>query len=284
MSVFLTGPDSATASTKGNVGLNTAFVTPGSLDGYRSQADAAMQALRTRMTTGPTQALRDSATALYNSLQPLACGLYSLGAGSATNATSPCYSATPIPQAPLLPDTGSDAGRALTSLLGLGQAHYDSLAKQYAAFGDTWPAFNSGFALPTAPLDSNAIRRLFYDQNGPLAGDSLTEVVRTRLGDVEIGGWFQLANSAHWRSQVAVTARLATGYVDSKDNFIDLGTGTGQRGIEVALRNDLIAGRNLWFHVGGRYGTLTPDALLRRVSPWYLPFAPLSSTALVQRT
>ncbi|MFI5214631.1 MAG: hypothetical protein ACHQU8_08850, partial [Gemmatimonadales bacterium] len=282
MSAFLTGPDTSIKSTLGNVGYNPAFVTAGALDGYRAQADTALRALRAQMTNGPP-ALRAQATALYNALQPLACGLYSLGAGSATSSTSPCYSATPVPQSPLLPVTGSDAGDTLTSRLNQGKSSYATLAALYAAAGVTMPAFSSAYTLPAAPLDSAGVRRLFYDPNGPLAGDSLTDVVRTRLGDVELGAWIQLANGAHWRSQLAVTARLATGSPDSPDNFIDLSTGTHERGVEVAMRNDFIAGRNLWLHVGGRYGTSSPDQLLRRVSPWYLPYAPLSATALVQR-
>jgi hypothetical protein len=280
MSVFLTGPDSAKASTRGNVGFNT----PSALINFRSQADAALRALEIQMTSG-TPSLQASATAEFNKLKPLLCGLYDLAGGSPTDATSPCYSTTPVPAAVLMPIVGSSAGDTLTAYLRQDSASYDSLRTQYqiAGFPSALPAFTEGYALPSASLDSSGIRQLFYDQNGPLAGDSLTEVVRTRLGDVEIGGWFQLANSAHWRSQVAVTARLATGSVDSKDNFIDLATGTGQRGIEVGLKNDLIAGKNLWFHIGGRYGMQTADQLLRRVSPWYLPFAPLISTALVQR-
>lgn len=282
MSAFLTGPDTATKSTLGNVGLNAAFVTSGALDVFRNQADTALRALRAQMTSGPV-GLRPQAQSLYNTLQPLACGLYSLGAGSSSDVNSPCYSATPVGRSVVMPITGSGAGDTLTAFLSRSETSYSTLAAQYAVAGVTMPAFTSAYALPSVALDSSGIRQLFYDPNGPLAGDSLTEVVRTRLGDVEIGGWFQLANGAHWRSQVAVTARLATGSVDSKDNFIDLATGTGQRGVEVGLKNDLIAGRNLWFHVGGRYGMLTADQLLRRVSPWYLPFAPLGSTALVQR-
>ena len=80
-----------------------------------------------------------------------------------------------------------------------------------------------------------------------------------------------------------MSARLATGSPDSPDNFIDLPTGTHERGVEVAMKNDLIAGSNFWFHVGGRYGTSSPDQLTRRVSPWWLPYAPFSADALVQR-
>jgi hypothetical protein len=282
MSAFLAGPDTSVKGSFGNVGFNPAFLSAGALDNYRAQADTAMRALREQMTSGPV-ALRAQAQALYNSLQPLACGLYSLGGGSASASTSPCYSATPVPRSVLLPVDTSEAGDTLTARLGKGESDYATLAAQYAGAGVTMPAFNSAYGLPSGPLDSAGVRRIFYDPNGDLVGDSLTEVVRTRLGDVELGAWFQLANGAHWRSQLAVSARLATGSPDSPDNFIDLPTGTHERGVEVAMKNDLIAGKNFWFHVGGRYGVASPDQLLRRVSPWYLPYAPLSATALVQR-
>lgn len=282
MTSFLAGPDTGVKGSFGNVGFNPTLASPTALDAYRAQADTAMRALREQMTNGPL-ALRAQAQALYNSLQPLACGLYSLGGGSATASSSPCYSATAVPRSYLLPVDTSDAGDTLKARLGRGESDYANLSTQYAAAGVTMPAFNSNYALPAAPLDSAGVRALFYDPNGALAGDSLNEVVRTRLGDVELGAWAQLANGPHWRSQVAVTARLATGSPDSPDNFIDLPTGTHERGVEVAMRNDLIAGRNFWLHVGGRYGTASPDQLQRRVTPWYLPFAPLSATALVQR-
>ncbi|MFI5279196.1 MAG: hypothetical protein ACHQU1_01775 [Gemmatimonadales bacterium] len=279
MSAFLSGPDS-TAATKGNVGFNS----PSALVNFRSQADGALRALATQRISGPNAALRAQADTLYTRLRPFLCGLYDLAGGSPSDATSPCFSATATPAAVLMPIVGSDAGDTLRAFLRRDSVSYDSLRNQYQLAGSAaLPAFTEGYTLPGAALDSAGVRQLFYDPNGPLAGDSLNEVVRTRLGDVELGAWVQLANGAHWRSQVAVTARLATGSPDSPDNFIDLPTGTHERGVEVAMKNDIVAGRNFWLHVGGRYGVSSPDQLLRRVSPWYLPYAPLSATALVQR-
>ena len=282
MSVFLAGPDTSKAATLGNVGLNTAYLTPGALDAFRTQADAALRALRTQAASGPL-ALRPQAQSQLTALQPLVCGLYSLGAGSPSDATSPCFVATPIAQAIQLPVATREVGDSLTSRLAQGETSYAALAAQYAAVGVTLPAFNSAYALPPTAIDSSGIKRFFSDPAGPLAGDSLNEVVHTRLGDIELGAWYQIANRSRWRSQLALTVRLPTGYVDSKDNFIDLGTGTHETGVEVAMRNDLVAGPNLWFHLAGRYGMQTADQLARRVSPWYLPFAPPGSTATVKR-
>jgi hypothetical protein len=282
MSVFLTGPDSANAATRGNVGFNKAWLTAGALDGFRSQADTALRALRAQATGGPL-ALRPQAQNEYNTLQPLVCGLYSLGAGSATDPTSPCYSASPVSQSVLLPLATSDAGDSLTVRLASDQNGYAALRAQYAGLGITLPAFTQGYSLPDSALDSLGIRRLFYDRGSPLASDSLNEVVRTGIGDIELGGWYQLTNRPHWRSQLALMVRLPTGTMDSPDNFVDLPTGDHQTDVEVALRNDVVASPNLWFHVGARYGVQMADQLTRRVSPWYLPFAPISSTAEVQR-
>jgi len=178
---------------------------------------------------------------------------------------------------------GSAAADSIISRLASGQSSYASLSAQYAALGVTLPPLTAGYGLPATPLDSNDLRRFFSDPSGPMAGDSLTEVVRTGIGDIEVGGWFQIADKARLRSQLGLMVRLPTGTLDSPDNFIDIGTGDHQTDVEVALRNDIVLSRNLWFHLGGRYGLQMADELPRRVAPWYLPLAPVASTAMVTR-
>ncbi len=208
--------------------------------------------------------------------------MYGLAAGDAA-AASPCFGVIPAPFSPVLPIDTSPAGDSLATILGRGQASYASLAGQYASQGVTLPAFTAGFTLPTAALDSSALRRIFSDPAGPLAGDSLTEVVRTGIGDIEVGAWYQLAARPRWRSQLAVTVRLPTGTMDDPDNFIDIGTGDGQLDIEAAIRNDFVVSRRLWVHAAARYGVQTSDVLERRISPWYEPLAEAALTARVRR-
>jgi len=282
MSAFLRGPDSAVAATQGNVGLSPEFLAPGALDPFRLQADSALRELMLQATTGPA-GLRAQAQAELASLQPLLCGLSTLATGSGADAASPCFGAGPGAPSVLLPVAGSEAGDSLTQRLGRAQTSYESLRQQYAAQGVNLPALTATYDLPATPLDSNELRRLFSDPSGPLAGDSLTGVVRTGIGDIEVGGWYQLADGPRWRSQVALTVRLPTGMVDSAANFIDIGTGDHQTDVELAMRNDVVVTPNLRVYVGGRYGIQMADQLARRVSPWYLPFAPASSLAEVRR-
>ncbi len=279
-SAFLAGPDS-TAATRGNVGLNPALVTPGAFDAFRSEVDAALLALQAQAAGGPL-ALRAQAQSLYDQLRPVLCGMYGLAGGDAA-AGSACFGVVPAGFSPVLPAAATAAGDSLTAVLSRGQGSYAGLAAQYAAQGVTLPAFTAGYGLPAAPLDSTELRRIFYDPAGPLAGDSLTEVVRTGIGDIEVGAWYQLAAGPRWRSQLAVTARLPTGTMDDPDNFVDIGTGDHQLDLELAVRNDLMLSRRLWVHVAARVGIQRPDVLERRLSPWYLPLAPAGLTARVRR-
>jgi hypothetical protein len=283
--VFLLGPDTAggDAATRGNVGWNPAYLTAGSLDGFRLQVDSVLQALAFQATNGPP-ALQAQAQAMLDALGPPLCELWAVtGPASAADAAGPCAAFGTAEAAPFLPDTASEAGRAILAWLASAQTSYDQLSQQYAAQGITLPGFASGLMLPLVPLDSTDLRRFFFDRAGPVAADSLTSVLRTRLGDIEVGATFQLADRARLRSQLAVVVRLPTGYVDSKDNLVDVGTGDHQLDVEVGLRTDLVLGRALWVHAGGRFGRQFADQLERRVSPANLPFAPRASLALVRR-
>jgi hypothetical protein len=279
---FLLGPDTSAAA-RGNVGWNPAFLNPGAADAFRQQVDSVLNALAAQAASGPP-ALRAQAQALLAGIQPQLCDLWALaGSLSPEDAASLCAPAGLAQVAPFLPDTGSEAGRAITGWLGSAQTNYEQLRTQYAALGVALPGFTRGLALPTTPLDSADLRRFFTDRGGPLAADSLTSIVRTRLGDIEVGASYQLADRARLRTRVTMVARLPTGFVDSKDNLIDVGTGDHQLDIEVGVRNDVILGGAFWVHVGGRYGVQFADQLDRRVSPANLPFAAFLSSARVKR-
>ncbi|MDP3773408.1 MAG: hypothetical protein Q8Q85_04005, partial [Gemmatimonadales bacterium] len=197
---FLQGPDTSadSAATRGDVGFNPAFLTPGALDAFREQVDSALIALQTQATSGPV-ALRGQAQSTLNAIQPLLCGLYDLAGGSAGSAASLCFSATPTAMSPVLPWTGSEAGDSLATILTRDRASYEALRSQYAGLGIPLPALNATFDLPATQLDSLGLRRFFSDPAGPLAGDSLTNVLRTRLGDIEAGATYQLADRPRFR-------------------------------------------------------------------------------------
>ena len=276
---YLLGPDTSAAA-RGNVGFNPAFLTPGALDAFRQQVDSALIALQTQAASGPP-ALRAQAQATLDAIGPHLCDLYALAGGSASSSASLCFATTPEAMSALLPVAGTPAGDSLATVLARDQASYESLRTLYAA--GVLPALNATYLLPTTALDSLQLRRLFSDPGGPLAGDSLTSIVRTRLGDIEASATYQVAASHGYRAQVAVTVRLPTGSRDSENNFIDVGTGDHQLDIEVAARNDIILGSTFWIHAGVRYGRQFADQLMRRVTPANIPFAPASSLALVRR-
>jgi hypothetical protein len=266
----------------GNVGWNPAYWDPLLAATFRDQVDSALVALLREATQGPPS-LQAQAQAAYDSLRPLLCPLYGLAAGAPPSTASPCFGIAPQVPTPFLPLEGSEAGDSLTLRVQRGQQSYAALAAQYAAMGITLPPFTEGYALPDSVLDTLGFRRLFSDPLGPLAGDSLTTVVRTRLGDVETGLTLQLADRRRFRAQLGVLLRLPTGYVDSKDNFIDLGTGDHQTDVELSARTDLVLGPQFWIHAGGRFGAQLEDELERRVTQANFPLVPPSSTARLRR-
>ena len=284
MSAFVLGPDTAVAESlsRGNVGFSAEFLTPGAMSLFRSEADAALLALQATATSGPP-ALQAQAAAQLAAMRPLVCGLSTLATSSASDPASPCFVAGSAAPSVLLPVAGSDVGDSITSRLTQSQTSYEATRASFAAQGVTLPPFTAGFALPPAALDSSQLRRFMSDPFAPLAADSITEVVRTGIGDMEVGAWFQLADGNSLRSQLQVLVRLPTGTMDSPDALHDIGTGDHQTDVEVSLRNDVVFSQHLWLHAGGRYGVQMADQLERRVTPWYLPFAPFTSRALLDR-
>jgi hypothetical protein len=277
---FLLGPDTVGggAATRGNVGWNPAFLDPAAMDMFRLQVESVLQALAERAASGDAQA-----QAMLDAIAPQLCDLWALSYPAGGGAAGPCPATDPYGST-LLPVGGTEAADSLANRLDGTRAAYEELRQEYREDGDTMlPAFDQAFPLPDAPLDSNDLRRFFFDRGGQLAADSLTSVLRTRLGDIEAGATYQLAARPWLRSLLTVVVRLPTGYVDSKDNLIDVGTGDHQLDVEVGLRNDIVLGSAFWIHAGGRYGMQFPDQLDRRVSPAHLPFAPFAASARVKR-
>jgi hypothetical protein len=274
---YLLGADS-TAATRGNVGLNPALVAPATYDAYLQQVDTLLRALTQQSQTGPA-ALRAQATAELQNILPLLCGLYILAAGN------PQGNACTAPGAqtwasPVLPIDTSAAGDSLLAHLGAARASYESLRAQYAAQGVAMPAFDAAYALPGDALDSTGLRNTILG----FGGDSLTGIVRTRIGNVEVGGWYQLAMGSRWRSLVAFTLRLPTATEDSPHYFADLGTGTEAMGYEVAFRNDVVLRRDFWVHAGIRMSGWSSYDLVRRIGPPTVLLLPIGDTATVRRT
>lgn len=283
---FLLGPSgdtgTAAALTRGNVGFNPAYQNAGALDAYRMAADSALLALQMQATNGPPS-LRAQAQAQLDAMLPLVCGLYILAAGTPSSPVSLCFQPAPLSGSPFLPVAGTPGGDSITMRLARAQQEYENLRAAYAANGVTLPPFTAAYTLPNAPLDTMGYRQFFRDPNGPLAGESLATVVRTRLGDVEVGARYQLADRPRFRAQLGLLARLPTGSFDSPHNWIDIGAGDDQLDLEMALRGDAVLSRELWIHGSFRYGIQMADELDRRVAPPNVLLAPIASLARVRR-
>ena len=265
-----------------NVGWNPAYSTIGAYDGFRQQVDTVLAALRNQATAGPA-GLRAQAQAALAQYASLLCGLYGVAGGAPAGAGSACTGATTATAAPFLPLRSSPPGDSIGTRLTSAQSGYATLAALYAGAGVAMPAFNDSFPLPTAPLTRDDFQRFLTDTTFGVNGDSLAMALHTRLGDVELGATYAFADRPSWRGLVTATVRLPTGMVDAETDFVDVGTGEHQLGVELATRNDIAIGTGFRLIAGARAGTRFADQLWRRVTPPWLPIAPFSSRALVHR-
>jgi hypothetical protein len=250
-----------TAARRGNVGWNPGFLKADTIAAFTSQMDTALKALREQAANGPAP-LRAPAQAALAALQPFR----SLAAS------------------PFLPRDTTEAGDSLTVRLASAEAGYGQLAAQFAAAGITMPALTALLPLPDASLTRDDLERLFSDPTLPIAADTLGTVVRTGIGDITAHATFQFAEGSHYRGQVVVTTRFPTGKAPSANTFLDLGTGTHQLGLELALANDLLLGSSFLIHGVAQIGQSQPDQIPMRVTLPDLPLAPLAQLATIKRT
>lgn len=248
------------AAHRGNVGWNPGFLRPDTIAAFRDQMDAALAALAEQASNGPP-ALRAQAQAALAALQPFRS----------------------LVNSPFLPRDTTEAGDSITVRLAGAEAGYGQLAAQYAASGITLPPLTASLPLPGAALERTDLERLFSDPALPVAADTLGTVVRTGIGDVTAHATLQLADGARYRGQLIVTTRFPTGAAPSANTFLDLGTGTHQFGVEVALANDLLLGGSFLIHGVARYGQARADQIAMRVTPPDLPLAPLAQLATIRR-
>jgi len=256
--------DTSGSRAKGsNVGWNPALLGDTTVARFRSQMLAALAALQTQTTSGPA-ALRAPAQAALAALQPF----YDVSA------------------APFLPRGGTDAAKGITSRLQAAETTYGQLAAQYQAQGGTLPSLTATLSLPDSSANSALgradLEQLFSDSTLPVAADTFGTVVRTGIGDITAHATYQFAEGTRYRGQLLVTTRFPTGKAPAASNFLDLGTGTHEFGLEIALANDLLLGRSFLIHGVARLGGSGSDQEPMRVTPPQLPFAPLSQLATIK--
>jgi hypothetical protein len=250
----------ADSAKPGNVGWNPGYLDPAAISAFRDQMDAALAALQEQAANGP-DSLRPPAQAALAALQPFR-GLVG---------------------APFLPRDTTAAGDSITMRLASAEADYSQLVTRFAALGITLPALTATLALPDAALTRADLERLFSDPTLPVAADTLGTVVRTGIGDITAHAALQFADGARYRGQLVVTTRFPTGSAPSANTFLDLGTGTHQMAVEVALANDVQLGGSFLIHGVARYGAARADQIPMRVTTPDLPLAPVASLATIKR-
>jgi hypothetical protein len=247
----------------GNVGFNPALLTPARDSGFQSQMQTALAALEQQAASGPA-ALRAPAQALLSKLRP-----YLTASG-----------------APLLPLAGTAAGAGIAGGLASAESTYAQLAAQYAADSVSMPALTASFLLPDSgsTLGRDGLEQFFSDSAFPVAADTFGTVVRTGIGDITAHLTYQFADGRGYRGQLLFTTRFPTGTAPAANEFFDLGTGTHQMGLDLALANDLLLGDRFLVHAVARVGGGMADQIPMRVTPPSLPFAPIAQLATIKRT
>ncbi len=247
----------------GNVTWNPGYFNAGLDSAFRSQMNAALAALQTQATGGPA-ALRAQAQALLGTLQPFLA----------------------VSSAPFLPNGSTAAAAGITTRLDSAETAYAQLAAQYAAGGVTLPPLTELIAMPDSAsvLTRDSLEQLFNDTRLPVQSDTFGTFVRTGLGDVTAHATLQLANRAGLRGQLVVTTRFPTGTAPSAYEIADLGTGTHEFGLDLALAGDVRLADRFLVHGVARAGGSGSDQLPMRVTPPDLPFAPVAQVATIKRS
>ncbi len=243
----------------GNVYWNDTTATAA----FRGQLAAVLAALQTQATSGPA-ALRAQAQALLDTLQPY----------------------VGVSRALFLPQAGSAAGAGIAGRLDSMETAYAQLAAQYGDSGVSLPALTAALPLPdsVAVLGRQDLESFFSDPAGPMAADTFGNLIRTGIGDITAHATWQFADAKTYRGQLLFTVRFPTGSAPAANEFMDLGTGTHQLGFEAALANDLVLGNRFLIHGVARVGGASSDQIPMRVTPPWLPFAPVAQQAVIRRT
>jgi len=273
-----------TTRTEGNLGFNPALG-----NGVAAAQDATMLA----------QFLQDS-TNLRNALDncqanPAASGCPQLNAQSA-NANSLIALATSFARgvngiyttSHFVPVAGTDAQLAI-------EARVAAFRASYQQFG--------GSTIGTGPFAAQNrltvidAQQILTQAAFGLSAAPLTTTGHSHLGDIGIQGKLLLYDSfggstkersspsgLNFRTAIGGTFRLATGQVESPDNFIDIGTGRGTKSVEGRWFGDLGVGSHFWQSFVVRFNKpLADDQVMRITDVPDEVFAPIYRRQMVHR-
>ena len=246
-----------TTRTEGNLGFNPAL---------GNTAAAAQNATMLAQFTADSSSLKN---ALDNcQTDPVAPGCPQLNAQRA-DATALIISATNFARgvnsiytsSPFVPIAGTDAQLSIEARV----AAFKALYANFSSFGVPAITTDGPFASQNRLTVTDAQRILTEAAFGILAAP-LISTGRSHFGDIDIGGKFSVYDSfggsaqarmtphgLNFRTAVGGIFRLATGQVESPDNFIDVGTGSGAKALEGRWFGDILLGSRFWQSFVVRY-------------------------------
>ncbi|MFN2635651.1 MAG: hypothetical protein ABR585_01305 [Gemmatimonadaceae bacterium] len=154
---------------------------------------------------------------------------------------------------PFIPITGTEAQLSI-------EARTAAFRALYQQFG-----VNSIAATLTGPFASQSrltlvdAERILTAKAFGISADPLTGVKRSHVGDIDIGGKFNVFDSfngdtkarmsphgINFRGSVGGIFRIPTGQIESPNDFVDLGTGRGAKAVEGRVFGDLLLGSRFW--------------------------------------
>jgi hypothetical protein len=237
-----------------NVGPNPGFLNPSALasnsalvDQLRSSATM-LQSLLTGCKADPMMSgcasivgKEAAAEALIQSSTIFAMGVETLYGTGAEH-----------PGQVFVPLTGTTADKEI----GARVARFDTLYRSFLAGA----SITNTLSPAEGPAALRQLQSLVSSDVLGIGRDTLSSTDRTSIGDIAIGAAFQLLNSfgdSAASSQIRVmlngAVRLGTGQPPASNKLFDIGTGTGQLGIEAGAAADVRLGRRFMLTGVGSY-------------------------------
>ena len=185
------------------------------------------------------------------------------------------------PNAPFVPTAGSAPGVAIQDTL-------TTFQNTLAGLGVT--GFTSDPALAANALTQADFDNLIIAPGGPVRGFPLDEATLNLLGDIEGGvsylladRWYRNGTPGGFRAALTGTVRFPTGETDRPENFLDIGTGTGNFAARLGGTVDLGRGR-FGARMTASYEHGFAAVVERRVAGPATPIPFVSSLTNVRRT
>jgi hypothetical protein len=159
---------------------------------------------------------------------------------------------------PFAPLASSGAGSSILALI-------QGFSTDLQSFGA--PALAATLPLPGDAIGTSAIDSVLTDPLFGYDADPLGFVkYKEKLGDIELGLRWGLAQGQSMRAVLSTIVRLPTGFRDEPGNFTDIGTGDRQTDLQVGLDAAFEPGSIVSLALTGYYNLQLGDQLPRRVT------------------